>query len=172
MADISDGSPSRLRLTDCTGRPVVLVRAAPDGRVAAGLGVVPGRLSRDRYGRLATRPGPGEWLLIGGDREASATVSDVEALADGEFATAVDLTHAFTLVRLTGRSAAAVLSTLCALDLGERAAPDGSAFRTLVAGVTTTVLRDDADGVRSYLLVCDRSYARYIADTLHDAIRT
>jgi heterotetrameric sarcosine oxidase gamma subunit len=172
VSDVQDPAPNRTELTGRTGRPVVLVRAAADGRVADALAVVPGRVVRDGHGRLAVRPGPGEWLLIGGDRPASAadSVAEIEKLAAGEFATAVDLTHGVALARLTGPAAAAVLSTLCALDLGDAAAPDGTSFRSLLAGVTAMVIRDDVDGVPSYLVQCDRSYGRYLTDAITDAI--
>jgi hypothetical protein len=45
-------------LTDCTGAPVVLVRAAPDGEVAAALDVAPGRAGRTGGGTLVVRTAP------------------------------------------------------------------------------------------------------------------
>ena len=174
-------------LTEETGRSVVLIRAAPDGRLAAALGAFAGRAGQDGQGRLIVRPGPGEWLLIGGDGPAGDTVAEAEARAAGEFATAVDLTHAVTRLRLTGSDVAAVLSRLCALDpamIINAGRPNGAmsihdhgvvegdaaAARTLVAGVITTVIRDDVDGVPSYVLQCDRSYGRYLAAAITDTI--
>lgn len=159
-------------LTDGTGRPVVLVRADPDGRVATALDATPGRAAQDGRGRLVVRPGPGEWLLVGGDRPAADTVAEIEGLAVGEFATALDLTHGTTRLRLTGVDAAVVLATLCAVDLGDRSTPDRAAFRTIVGGVTATVIRDDIDGVPSYLMLGDRSYGRYLTAAITDARRS
>ena len=42
--------------------------------------------------------------------------------------------------------------------------PDGAALRTAVAAVATDVIRDDLDGIRSYLLHCERSVGQYLFD--------
>ena len=51
----------------------------------------------------------------------------------------------------------------------DAAAPEGTSFRSAVARVLTLVVRDDHDGVRSYLLQSDRSSAQYLFDILLDA---
>jgi heterotetrameric sarcosine oxidase gamma subunit len=81
----------------------------------------------------------------------------------------VDVTHAHALLRLTGTAASGVLEKLCPVDLADPVTPDGAAFRSLVAGVTATVVRDDVEGGRSYLLQCGRSYGQYLRDALLDA---
>ena len=48
-------------------------------------------------------------------------------------------------------------------------APDGAAFRSSVAKHLTDIVRDDHDGVLSYLLHCERSLGRYLSDALIDA---
>jgi sarcosine oxidase gamma subunit len=55
---------------------------------------------------------------------------------------------------------------VCALDLSDDAVPDGAALRTSVAALVTDVVRDDVEGVRSYLLHCERSSGQYLADVL------
>jgi heterotetrameric sarcosine oxidase gamma subunit len=71
--------------------------------------------------------------------------------------------------RLTGPDAARALATLCAIDLRDRVTPDGAAFRSMVANVSTDVVRDDVDGVASYLLHCERTSGQYLFDALLDA---
>ena len=44
--------------------------------------------------------------------------------------------------------------------------PDGAALRTAVAAVATDVIRDDTDGIRSYLLHCERSVGQYLFDAI------
>jgi hypothetical protein len=47
--------------------------------------------------------------------------------------------------------------------------PDGAALRSTVAAVATDIIRDDRDGVRSYLLHCERSSGQCLFDALLDA---
>lgn len=160
---------SDARLTDCTDWAKVLVRAAPAGSVAARLDVPFGRTTRDRAGVLVVRTAPDAWTLLASDGPADAVVNHMEALADGEFASVVDVTHGYALVQLTGAKAEPVLASLCAIDLADTTTPDGTAFRSLVAGIIATVIRDDEVGEPAYLLQCDRSYGQYLVDVLTDA---
>lgn len=162
---------SEVRLADCTGWTTVLVRAGRDGALAAALGVPHGRAARDGQGTLIVGTAPGAWLLLAPATPADRIVPGVEAVARGEFASVVDVTHGHVLLRLTGAEAPSVLAALCAADLSARTAPDGTALRTLIAGIPATLVRDDEDGVLSYLLACDRSYGRYLADVISDALR-
>ena len=97
---------------------------------------------------------PGEWTVTGPrpDRDP-----------------AVELTHVRVMFRLTGDDARSLLGKVCALDLGEVMFPEGAAARTLVAGVATELVRDDQDGVLSYLILPSRSFSRYIHEVLMDA---
>jgi heterotetrameric sarcosine oxidase gamma subunit len=95
---------------------------------------------------------PNEWIVIGHE-----PAGDV-----------VDLTHARAMIRVTGLSARYLLTHVCALDLGDLMTPDGSAARTLVAGVPTELVRDDAEGDPAYLLLMSRSFARSVWDRLVD----
>jgi heterotetrameric sarcosine oxidase gamma subunit len=192
------------KLTDCTDQPLVLVRADPGGALAAALDVPNGRAARDGDGALVVRTAPDAWLLLAPAATATSVVRRIEALGEAEFASVFDVTHGHALVRLTGPAAASVLARVCAIDLADAATPDGTAFRSLVAGIAATVVRDDtgpgrwtglpaaslasldrsdalgsagatpaggrdADGERSYLVQCDRSYGRYLVDVLTDA---
>jgi len=163
-------SSAPLRLADASPLAKVSIRAQPDGAFAAALGVR-FRRSRREDGVLTVGSGPGEWLLIGAPDTAPGLTEQVRALAAGEFVTTVDLTHGRALMRLTGHAAAQALSKVCAVDLAEATTPDGAAFRSSVAKVTTDVVRDDAGGggERSYLLHCERSAGQYLFECLLDA---
>lgn len=143
-----------LLLATLEGSPTFLVLG--DATLPVGFG----RAARDASGTLIVGIGPEEWLLLGGRGEP--------ARPGGSFVSVVDVTHARTWLRLHGSRAPDLLAKLCAVDLGDLVTPDGAAFRSSVAKVVTDVVRDD-DGVRSYLLGCDRSLGEYLHDALRDA---
>lgn len=73
------------------------------------------------------------------------------------------------MFRLTGDEASTLLNKICALDFGDDSFPNGSAARTLVAGVATEIVRDDRENTLSYLVLPSRSFGRYIEETIRDA---
>lgn len=164
-------STAELTVTDCTPLVKVLVRATHDGAVARTLGVPFGRATRDGTGVLVVGSGPGEWLVFAGPGtalEAAERVGGLAAAAE-QFTTVLDLTHGRALIRLTGRRSAEVLAKVCGIDFSDAVTPDGAAFRCAVAELVTDLVRDDRDGVRSYLLHCERSSGQYLFDVLVDA---
>lgn len=163
-------SHAHLRLADHTPLAKVLVRADPDGDVARRLGVPTGRARRDAHETLVVGSGPGEWLLVAAPGRAADVAARVDRADDG-LVSVLDLTHGRALLRLSGEAADSTLSKVCAVDLSDRSTPDGAAFRSGVATVTTDVVRDDRDGARSYLLHCERSSGQYLFDALLDAGR-
>jgi hypothetical protein len=80
---------------------------------------------------------------------------------------AVDLTSALVLFRLTGAHIHSLWAKLCAVDL--HVAADGAVFRSSVAKVAATLVRDDRPGGMSYLVACDRSYGAYLWEAVLDA---
>jgi heterotetrameric sarcosine oxidase gamma subunit len=177
---------SPLRLADLTPLAKVHVRCDPDAPAAAALGADRGTIAH-RGSDLVVGSGPGEWLLLGPPGDAPRITADVTTLLGpaveaGAHVSVVDLTHGRALVRLTGEDAAATLAKLTAVDLRDRAVPDGTALRTAVARLAVDVVRCDvarpahdgapADGgatLRSYLLHCERSSGRYLAERVLDA---
>jgi heterotetrameric sarcosine oxidase gamma subunit len=165
-------SDAGLTLTDVTATAKLQVKADANGAFAAG--ALPyGRAVRTGAGRLEVGTGPGEWhhllpLAQGADLLAELTP---RAAAAGELVTVLDVTHGRAAMRLTGDHAADLLAKVCAVNLSERATPDLAAFRSSVAKTVTDVVRDDVQGRRSYLLVCDRSVGQYLFDCLLDAGR-
>jgi heterotetrameric sarcosine oxidase gamma subunit len=143
-----------LRLADRTPLAKVLLRADPDGAFADRIGVATGTARRNFEDALTVSARPGEWLLLGRPGSADTLAENCPVPDDGEPVTVLDLTHGRALLRLTGARADAVLGKVCALDLSDRATPDGSAAGTSVARVATDIVRDDVAGIRSYLLHC------------------
>jgi heterotetrameric sarcosine oxidase gamma subunit len=150
-------------LADLSALGKIAVRAPIGGAVASALGVPFGRATWDSHGALVVGSGPGDWMVLD---EPDITRLERLVAEAGEFASVVDLTHGRALLRITGAGAAELLGGVCALDLSDDAVPDGAALRTSVANVVTDLVRDDVDGVRSYLLHCERSSGQYLADVL------
>jgi heterotetrameric sarcosine oxidase gamma subunit len=162
-------SGADLRIMDCTPLAKVLVRASTDGEVARTLDVPFGRAARDERGTLVAGSGPGEWLLLAPPGASATVAGRVKEVQDEGLVSVFDATHGRALMRITGARAADLLAKVCGVDLSEEVAPDGAAFRSSVAKLVTDVVRDDRDGVRSYLLHCERSSGQYLFDALIDA---
>lgn len=161
-------SPAPLVLRDATPLAKITIRAPEAGATAAALGVGFGRSRRDAHG-LLVGSGPGEWLAIGAVGTADAAVRRLgELAADDEHVSIVDQTHGRALVRLTGTGARGLLTRVCAIDLSDRATPDGAALRTSVANLVVDIIRDDRDTSPSYLLHCERSSGQYLFDLIVD----
>jgi heterotetrameric sarcosine oxidase gamma subunit len=160
-----------LTLSDRTPMAKVLVHADPAGPYATmALGF--GHAAHLDDDVLEIGSGVGEWLLLGPAGSAAALMDLVRSRlsrADDGLVSVIDLTHGRALVRLTGRLAAAVLSTVCGIDLDDAVTPNLSAFRSIVAKVVTDVVRDDLGPTPSYLLHCERSSGQYLFDVLLDA---
>jgi heterotetrameric sarcosine oxidase gamma subunit len=170
---VTEQADGRLTLADRSPLAKVLVRAGDIGPTAARLGVARGRAARDGEGTLVAGIGPGEWLLVAPPGTAADLISRWDGppagpSEDGELVSAVDVTSARALMRLTGDHAPDLLATVCAVDFDDRVTPNGGALRTSVAKVTAEVVRDDTHH-RSYLLACDASFARFLHGALLDA---
>ena len=146
MAKVASSDDGDLTLSD--------VSLTPMWRVFSGSDDVRSGTSMRLKDRLIWSVSPDEWTFLG-SRPDEADV--------------VDLTHVRAMFRLTGVKASRVLAKICALDLGDDIFPEGAAARTLVAGVATELIRDDQDGVRSYLILPSRSFGLYMYDVILDA---
>ena len=154
-----------LLLADESGLAKASVRAAEGTAAAAALGLTFGT-SEVRGDLLVVRIRPDEWLLIG---PADAVGAEIAGLDLAGFASHVDVTHSRLLFRFTGADAAAALAKVCSLDLADHMTPDGACAGASVAKVSCDLVRHDVDGVRSYRILCDRSYGQYLHDSLVDA---
>jgi heterotetrameric sarcosine oxidase gamma subunit len=169
-----------LRLADLTPLAKVLVRASP-GSVAGGrLDCAFGSTRRAEGGEsLVVGAGPDEWLILSPAGARARLASELEAGAelqnaaedgpDGQLVTVIDMTHASVVLRLSGADSHRVLEKLCAIDLRDRATPNGSCFRSSVARLRCTVVRDDLGPERSYLIESDGSSGQYLFDAIRDA---
>jgi len=112
---------------------------------------------------------PGEWYLLSAGVTPDSLVAGLVLDAPGAYSSWVDVTHGRALMRITGADTAKMLAKQCAVNLADSASPNGVAFRTAIAGVTTDFIRDDRDHVPSYLVHCERSSGQYLFDVFIDA---
>jgi heterotetrameric sarcosine oxidase gamma subunit len=151
----------------------ILVKARWDGALAQALGIRFGWATRNETGTLVIGSAPGEWLHFAAPGTAAEVVAQVERLAaeaaSSELVSVIDITHGRALVRITGARAADLLAKVCAIDFCDEVTPNGTAFRSSVAKLATDVVRDDREGLRSYLLHCERASGQYLYDALLDA---
>ena len=157
-----------LRLADLTPLTKILIRADPGSAAASVLACEFGHSRRALSGELIIGSGPGEWLLLAPASTRPPLAAQLSP-GGGEFSTIIDATHGRVVLRLTGADAARTLEKLCAIDLSDKATPNRAAFRSSVARLACLVVRDDLDGVRSYLICSDRSSGQYLFDALADA---
>ena len=105
---------------------------------------------------------PDAWLIV------TPEPADLTALVP-EGATAVDLSHAWSVLRLQGAKAREVLSKICALDTHPRAFKPGACFRTDLD--RHSVLVHAVDETPTFDLYVARSFALSFWDCLSDAAR-
>lgn len=146
VEEVPEATASGLTLSDFS--------VVPKWRVFSGYEDVKPGTSKKLDEQLVWSVSPGEWTITGSrpDRDP-----------------AVELTHVRVMFRLTGEDARSLLAKVCALDLGDAMFPVGAATRTLVAGVATELVRDDQNGVPSFLILPSRSFGRYLHEVLLDA---
>ncbi|GAA1836550.1 hypothetical protein GCM10009836_13800 [Pseudonocardia ailaonensis] len=146
-------------------------------RTAAGPGTEADPGTATALAELAALPGPNAWageritaIRLGPDEllltSPFHTPHELEELARGTGAPAVDVSAQRTTIRLRGAHARDVLETGCAVDLHPRAFGAGSAAVTLLgqAGVILLGL-----GPAEYRILVRSSVAAYLADWLIDA---
>lgn len=158
-----------LTLSDESAVTKWLVRAGTDGPTADLLGAPFGASRVAPDGALVLGSRPGEWIVLGTASEVAAAVAGLDGLDEQEFCSALDWTHGRAMFRVTGSSAARMLEKVCGLDWSDHMTPDGAVVSASAALVTCDIARHDRDGVRSYLIFCDRSFGQYLFDALIDA---
>ncbi len=155
-------------VADRSAMAKVHVRAVADEAVHAATGTRFGRAAWVN-GRLVIGSGPDEWLVVGPPGRAAEIAREVgdaiRPLTSGP-SSVVDVTHGRALLRVSGPETMALLRRVTAVDLDDRLVPNGSALRTSLARVVTDLVRDDLEGLPSYLVHCERSSGRYLQQSL------
>ena len=141
------------------------VRAADGTPAAAALGRTFGS-TEHRGDTFVARVRPDEWFVMG---SASAVANAIGELDLSGYASTVDVTYSRMMLRVTGTDAAKTMEKVCNLDFSDSMTPDGACAGASVAKVGCDVIRNDVEGVRSYRILCDRSFGQYLYDALIDS---
>ena len=160
-------SEAALTIADESHLTKVVIRASGAHSLIASLPPA-GRIANVE-GTLRVGSAPGEWYLLAAAATPDSLVSSLRFESPGAFASWVDVTHGRALMRITGADTTKTLAKQCAVNLADSVTPNGTAFRTAIAGVTTDFIRDDRDGAVSYLIHCERSSGQYLFGVLIDA---
>lgn len=166
VADASVPSPPGIALRDESSLRKTVVRAGIGTAAKAHLAVAFGS-SRTSDHVLIAGTRPDEWILLG---DAEAMAAKLDALPTDGHVSLVDWTHGRAAFRLRGDRCRSVLEKLCDLDLSDSMTPDGAVAGADVAGTSCVMIRQDDEEDRSYLLLVDRSFGRYLFYTLVDAM--
>jgi heterotetrameric sarcosine oxidase gamma subunit len=160
--EVSSGPTGDLTITDLTRLAKWTVRADADSATAASLPPA-GSLVRAND-TLQVAGAPGEWLVVA----APDSASGVEGAAVRDVDDADEVARR-ALLRLTGTNARDLLAKICALNLSDKACPDGTSTRSQIGGIVTDLARDDVSGTLSFLLHSERSASRSLLTALLDA---
>ena len=142
------------------GLTLVQVRAAPGAQVSDRTALPAVNVALIEADRTILGLAPDTWLIVGPDPG--------DPMAP-QGATAVDLSHAWSVLRMAGPGARDLLSKICALDTHPRAFKPGACFRSDLEH--HPVLVHAVDESPSFDLYVPRSYALSFWDCLSDAAR-
>lgn len=165
LADYSPVADAELTLKDESAMSKMVVRAASGTAAQADLNqsFASSHIAGDV---LIAGTRPDEWMLLG---SADSVTARVDALSTDGHVSLVDWTHGRAQFRLSGALSSSALEKVCGLDWSDDMMPDGAVTSGSVATVTCDLIRNDVDGVPSYLILCDRSFGQYLFDALLDA---
>ncbi len=168
---VADGQPA-VTIAERAALAILQVSAFHDSIAAAGerltaaIGLAPP--AANRSGGDDTKSiraiGPGVWQIVGVEGGLPAA-KDLRAQLSG-MATVVDLGHARTALRVSGRDAARTLAKHCALDLDTARFPIGGATNTRFGHLGITLARIDET---SFELLVFRGYAEFVFEALLEA---
>jgi sarcosine oxidase, subunit gamma len=110
---------------------------------------------------------PTGWLLSGPCTNVDTVRGEIEPLLKGTHATLTDLSHALTVLELSGPDVRQLLARGCSLDLHPRVFGIGGCTRTVIADIT--VLIHHVSAANRYRVYVDYSQAHFLRDWLSDA---
>ena len=113
--------------------------------------------------------GPDEWLAMAANGQALLIETAIcAARPDDPRLSVVDLSHAYTGLRLSGPNARDVLASGCSLDLHQRSFDVDHCAQTMLA--KSRILLRQVSVEPAFEIWVRNSYARYLADWLLDAM--
>ena len=155
-------------LAECRPRSMVQLNGAPEPAVLAeafgapDADVVPNRMFRAGAVRCAWN-GPGQWLAESDEHGPSDLVEHVEGALGAHGASTTDLSHARTVVRVSGPAATDLLAKLCPIDVETMRAGDSAV--TLAGPFNVQVVKTGDEEFRLYVF---RSFGLAMWELLRD----
>ena len=155
-------------LAECRPRSMVQVNGAPEPGVLAGaLGasdadVVPNRTFDAGAVRYAWN-GPGQWLAESAEHSPGELSEHVEDALRAHGASTTDLSHARTVVRVSGPAATDLLAKLCPIDV--EAMDTGDSVVTMAGPLDVQVVKSAEEEFRLYVF---RSFGLAMWEMLGD----
>jgi sarcosine oxidase, subunit gamma len=125
-------------------------------------------------GRISTRIGPNEWLLLGPEADAEMIAAELAAALKNQHHALVDVSHRNIALAVSGSAAAHVLNAGCPLDLHPDYFPPGMATRTLLGKCEILLFRTDDGAIGTaptFRVECWRSFATYVNAFLAESAR-
>jgi heterotetrameric sarcosine oxidase gamma subunit len=161
-----DNGAVMLRAAEPAIRLIVRADTATAATIGMAIGVLLGTapcravIVRDR---TALWLGPDEWLVLAPETESALAQHALAALGS-----AVDVSHAYVGIEVSGPRAAWCINAFNALDLDPHAFPVGACTRTLFGKAEIVLWRAEAELFR---IEVARSYAPYVRQCLEEACR-
>ena len=167
--DASGDSADRVMLEELELAAIAQINGAPDKRslqrlLAPNETVEVGRAARgDTYVMLWN--GPGKWLTVSESEEPYTFIADLRDKLEGTDATVTDLSHARTVIRITGKHAPDVLCKGCPADI--EAMQSGECLATLMGTLSSVVHCREAG--QTFDVYVFRSFGQSFWEWLTDA---
>ena len=113
--------------------------------------------------------GPDQWLICDKDKSPEDLLSEIQSCYMGKTVVCADHSHAWSILRLNGSSAAKCLSRLCPVDLHPDVFDGNRLIQTNMAGIYILCTRTSGQN-NSFDLYMSHSYSRSFYEILRDAV--
>ena len=155
-------------LAECRPRSMVQVNGTPEpGVLAEALGASIGDVTPNRtFDAGAVRyawNGPGQWLAESAEHSPGELVEIVESALGAHGTSTTDLSHARTVLRVSGPAATDLLAKLCPIDV--EAMQTGDSAATLAGPLNVQVVKTEDEEFRLYVF---RSFGLAMWEMLQD----
>ena len=162
------GEKPGIVLSECRPRSIVQMNRAPDAGVLAEAlaapeaDVAPNRAFHAGAVTYAWN-GPGQWLAESAERRPSELIEQIETALRPHGASTTDLSHARTVLRVSGTAAADLLAKLCPIDVEVMRAGDSAV--TLAGPFNVQVVKTGDEEFQLYVF---RSFGLAMWEMLQD----
>ena len=155
-------------LAECRPRSMVQLNGAPEPGVLAGaLGAAAADVVSNRRFEAGAASfawnGPGQWLVESEERQPRELIEHVDGALSAHGASTTDLSHARTVVQVSGPAASDLLAKLCPIDI--EAMHGGDSAVTLAGPFNVQVVKTGDTEFRLYVF---RSFGLAMWEMLRD----